>query len=83
MISIKIKKDDGSTVDLHANADGRRLSDSRKLKKLKFGKKKKVEAEAAPEIEASAPVTITELNDKGIKLQLNYGDGKSALSRKD
>jgi hypothetical protein len=42
MISIKLKKEDGSIIDIHHNADGRRL------RELRRKKKKKVVKEVAP-----------------------------------
>jgi len=78
LVSLKILKPDGTEINLHSNLDGRRLRELRKVKK----KKAKV-AEAAPEKDNSPPVTVTELGPNGIKMQLNYGEDKDGLSRKD
>jgi hypothetical protein len=63
MISVKIKKDDGSFINIHSNVDGRRLS-----RDLRKKRKKKVKEEAAPVVDNSPPLRITKLNDKQIVL---------------
>jgi hypothetical protein len=55
MISIKVRKDDGTIIDIHHNADGRRL---------RRKKKKKVEKKViAAEVDTSPPLMVTKLSD--------------------
>jgi hypothetical protein len=56
MISIKVKREDGTMIDIHHNADGRRLQRRKK-------KKKKVEKVVEAVVDNSPPITITKLLD--------------------
>ena len=77
LISIKLKKEDGSIINLHSNVDGRRLRELRKKRK------KKIKDVAAPAIDNSPPMTIMKLDDKQIVLKMNYGLEKGKISRGD
>jgi hypothetical protein len=79
MISVKIKKEDGTVINIHSNVDGRRLRELRKVKKKKTAAPKA----AAPVVDNSPPMTIVELTSTKITLKMNYGKDLGGLNRED